>query len=595
MEHWIPRLADEFALPAVEGADKVCSPAEAIGRHVKAGMRIHIGCTHGRPFGLVFELARRFWGQDPRFELISLGFTGPMAVLVHGGLARRCVSTFFGDAYPTPGPNPVYQKAWQSGASAFEHWSILTLPLRLKAAAMNLGGLPTRSLIGSTMARDNAETFRVVEDPFDPGRSLGVVKALFPDVALLHGWVADRNGNALFTPPYGEGFYGAMASREGLILSVEKIVSTDFIRRYSHLVKVPGHLVRCVTQIPMGSHPSGLSNQGIPEMQAYADDYEFLEEVRRACREPRALDAWVHKWVLQPRTQQAYLAALGKDRIGFLKGKADRDSWFAEILEVAGQGISEASANPMERMVLGAARKMAALVESRGYRTMLAGVGAANLATWLAHRLLRERGSDVEVMAEIGFYGYTPRPADPFIFNFRNMPTCKMLSDIETIMGHLVAGAQHRNLGAIGAGQIDRWGNVNSTAVPGRTLLVGSGGANDVASGSNETLVVLNQERSRFLEQVPYVTSPGDRIRTVVSDLGIFEKGEGREELMLTAVLADTDKEETETRVRGIQAQCGWQLKVREPLVIVPPADRDLLFLLRCFDPQGQFLEKDRS
>ena len=37
-------------------------------------------------------------------------------------------------------------------------------------------------------------------------------RALRPNISMLHAWVADRNGNALFTPPYGEGFYGAMAA-----------------------------------------------------------------------------------------------------------------------------------------------------------------------------------------------------------------------------------------------------------------------------------------------------------------------------------------------------------------------------------------------
>jgi acyl CoA:acetate/3-ketoacid CoA transferase beta subunit len=338
-----------------------------------------------------------------------------------------------------------------------------------------------------------------------------------------------------------------------------------------------------------------LSSQGIPELEAYADDYDFLEDVREACKDPKALDEWVRRWVLQPQTQEAYLAALGKDRVGYLKGKARSDSWFAEILEHAAQGIGDEAANATERMVVAAARKMAEIVEARQYRTILAGVGAANLASWLAHRALRDKGYDVEVMAEIGFYGFAPRPADPFIFNYRNMPTCKMLADIETVMGQLVSGANHRNLGAMGAGQVDRWGNLNSTAVPGKTLLVGSGGANDVASGSNETLVVVNQERSRFVDRVPYITSPGARVRTVVSDLGVFEKDEGKDELRLTAILAESEGEEADPRVRQIQEHCGWDLKVREPLRVLPPAPPDLLFLLRCYDPKGQFLGKNRS
>ncbi len=316
-----------FAIPPEEGPDKTCSAAEAIARHIRPGMCIHIGCTHGRPYGLIYQLIRQFWRTDPGFIIASLGFTGPMVALVHGGLAKKCIGTFFGDSYPTPGPNPVYQKAYREKTVEFEHWSILTFPLRLKAAAMNVSGLPTRSLIGSSMEKNNKESFSSIPDPFQTGKSLGMVKALIPDISLLHGWVADRSGNALFTPPYGEGFYGALASRHGLILSVERIVSTEFIRKHSHLVRIPGCVVRSVTAIPMGSHPSGLSSQGIPEMEAYADDYAFIEAVRSASRDEEELEAWIQKWILDPHTPQEYLRRLGPERITYLKGKARADSW----------------------------------------------------------------------------------------------------------------------------------------------------------------------------------------------------------------------------------------------------------------------------
>ena len=580
-----------FSIPIDEGTDKVCTAKEAIERYVRPGMSIHIGCTHGRPYGLVYELVRRFWKKDPRFTVASLGFTGPMVALVQGGLVQKCIGTFFGDSYPTPGPNPVYQKAYRDRSVEFEHWSILTFPLRLKAAAMNLPGLPTRSLKGSSMEKDNSDHFRLVPDPFNKGQTMGMVAALKPDIALLHGWVADRSGNALFTPPYGEGFYGALASTHGLLLSVERIVPTDFIRRHSHLVRVPGFIVRSVSEIPMGSHPSGLSSQGIPEMEAYADDYAFIEDVRSASHDPAALEEWIGRWILEPQTQQEYLRLLGPDRILFLKGKARADSWLAETLG-RGQAFDwSALPSPAERMIAAASEKMISIIRQKGYKNILAGVGAANLASWLAHRKLRDEGYDVEVMAEIGFYGFHPRPADPFIFNYRNMPTCKMLTDIETIMGHFVSGPSQKTLGAIGAGQIDRKGNVNSTLIPPHTLLVGSGGANDVASGAAEVVVILQQSRQRFLEKVPYITTPGDNVRTVVTDMGILEKPAGTEELVLTAIMLESDSGDGEAeKVRAIREACSWPLRVGEPLQRIPPPEAADLSLLRMYDPLSLFL-----
>ncbi|MBW1682935.1 MAG: hypothetical protein JRF59_02100 [Deltaproteobacteria bacterium] len=584
-----------FQIPPIEGEDKVCSASEAIERHIRPGMSIHIAATHSRAYGLLYELIRKFWGKDPGFEFITMGVTGPCVALVHGGLGRSYQTTFIGDPYPTPGPNPIYQEAFRTQKLFLRHWSILTFTLRLKAGAMDMAGYPTRSLLGSTMEKENAEDFRVVEDFFGDERPTGVLRPLNPDISLIHGWVSDRNGNVLFTPPYGEGFYGAMASREGTVVSVERIVSTDFIRRHNNLIKIPGSLVRCVVPIAMGSHPSGLSSQGIPEMESYADDYDFLEDMRKASRDPERLDAWIRHWILEPETRSAYLGRLGKDRIGFLKGKARGDSWYADILELAAQVDWKAPPNAQEKMIMAAAKMMARRCLENGYRHLLAGVGAANLASWLALRRLKESGHDAEVMAEIGFYGYAPRPADPFIFNYRNMPTCKMLSDVETIMGQFVSGSDSRTLGAIGAGQVDRWGRVNSTLMEGDILLVGSGGANDVASGAEETLVVCPQEKYRFPQDVHYVTSPGENVRTVVSDMGVFQKERGRQTLRLTAVLGTFSGNELDERVREIKQRCGWDLEVGEPLETLAVDDAEFLEMLRLYDPKRQFLGKIRT
>ncbi|MBW1888546.1 MAG: hypothetical protein JRI52_09395 [Deltaproteobacteria bacterium] len=77
-------------------------------------------------------------------------------------------------------------------------------------------------------------------------------------------------------------------------------------------------------------------------------------------------------------------------------------------------------------------------------------------------------------------------------------------------------------MGILGAVQVDRFGNLNTTKIPDASLfLMGSGGANDVASGARELLLCVNQDKGRYLEQVPYITSPGKNVRTVVSNMGV--------------------------------------------------------------------------
>ena len=151
-----------------------------------------------------------------------------------------------------------------------------------------------------------------------------------------------------------------------------------------------------------------------------------------------------------------------------------------------------------------------------------------------------------------------------------------MISDIFTVLGVMMCGATAASLGVLGAAQVDRFGNVNTTRLSDSgPFLVGSGGANDVASGASENVITLMQNKSRLCQkEVPYITSPGQKVTAVVSQWGVFEKAMGVEdELALTAYYpVGASEEET---VRAIREECGWPLKVREPLQALSlPASR---------------------
>jgi hypothetical protein len=190
-------------------------------------------------------------------------------------------------------------------------------------------------------------------------------------------------------------------------------------------------------------------------------------------------------------------------------------------------------------------------------------------------------------MLETGVLGHDPRPADPFGFNYRNLPTARMLTDIFEILGLYAGGPRGDCIGALGAAQIDRLGNLNSTRAADGSFLVGSGGANDIASSAREVAVVAPQRPGAFVERVDFVTSPGRAVRTVVTTLGRYEKRDG--ELVLTGYLASAGPDR-DAAVREIRARCGWPLRVADDLeALGPPSDEELA-LLRLFDPDRIFL-----
>ncbi len=585
------RVRDKLDLAARPSPEnKVMPLGRAVNELFRPGMHFHVAQAYLRPSAAIYEICRRFWGTDPGFTISSLGFIANMVLFVQGGLARKLITTFCGDHYPFPSPNRVYQEAWRDGRVEIENWSVLTLPQRLMAGAMGVEWMPTHSIRGSTMAEENRNDFWVAADP--DGQPAGMVRALRPDLVVLHAWAADPAGNVMLLPPYAENAYSAFAAKEGALVTVEKVVDTAFLKKYSHFVKIPGCQVRAVCPAPMGVHPSGASNQGLRELDAYAEDEEFLLGLREACRKEEAMRDWVEEWLLGCPDHDSYLKKLGHERLWFLKGRSASDAWWSELATRVPDMDAGSEANPAEMMITAASRLLRRKVESNGYRNVLAGIGVSNLAAWKACYDLRRDGRPVDLMAEVGFYGYDPVPGDPFIFSFRNIPTATMLTDAVTVLGSLVGETGDLCIGVLGAGQVDWYGNINSTCIPEMKLwLVGSGGACDVATGAREMVVVLPLSKLRCVEKVSYVTAPGERVTAVVTDLGIFEKLPGEGTLTLTAYFATSGFADPDEAVAAIAEKCGWELKAADSLEVLEPPTPDELKDIRIFDPRRYFLE----
>ncbi len=186
------------------------------------------------------------------------------APFFEGGLVKKVVTAYSGNSFPTYTPNPIFRQAYESGAVEVEHWSILTLSQRLEAAARGLPAAVTGSLVGSSMAENDA--FTVIDSPFGP---LGLLQPLAPDVALVHAAAADPAGNLVFSEPLLDGVWGAWAARRGVVATVERIV--DDLEGLGHRVRVPGHRVLAVVEAPYGAHPGGCYAPGLP-VRSYGED-----------------------------------------------------------------------------------------------------------------------------------------------------------------------------------------------------------------------------------------------------------------------------------------------------------------------------------
>jgi acyl CoA:acetate/3-ketoacid CoA transferase beta subunit len=150
----------------------------------------------------------------------------------------------------------------------------------------------------------------------------------------------------------------------------------------------------------------------------------------------------------------------------------------------------------------------------------------------------------------------------------------------------VIGGPGTRTVGCLGAAEVDRAGRLNSTELAGGRFLVGSGGANDVASRAEACVVVTLARPERLPESVAYVTSPGDRVVSVVTDKGVLRRQDGT--LRVAAVPAGEGT--LADRVRALVASCGYEPEVARTLEELAPLQLNEVTALRSFDRQRLFL-----
>lgn len=583
-------LRDRFTVADDEGRSKVTTLAAAIRAHVRPHDVVLSAYSDARPNAALLELARAFANTSPHLTLVTSGLVNVQHCLIELGIVDRLVASFAGENYPVARPNPVLVRTLREGRVTIENWSLWTLVARLAAGALGVSHFPVRSLAGSSIGEEAAARGEYLELTL-PGQSepTGFVTALRPDIVLLQATAADQHGNVVLAAPYGEGNWGSLAARRGVIACVEQILPTSKIRQLNTLTRIPAHAVVAVCEVPYGAHPYGMNSPALADGPSYVEDLAFVAETFAACQDEAAFLAWIDEWVLGVADDREYRQRLGTDRLAALHANRDPDAWLAEYQE---SWTPDEPASRLEMQVVATSRQLGERVRAVGYDAVLSGVGLANLAAWLGVGQLRRAGVDVELMAEIGLYGFDPRPGEPFIFSGRNVPTNKMLADVMTVLGALVSGPGARTIGVVGAGQIDAQGAINSTRAASGDFIVGSGGANDVLTGAEESIITVSHSPSRLVDVVPYVTAPGQRVSSIVTDLAVLERApEGS--FVLTRYLPAAGAN-PRAAVELIRSRTGWDLAVAPKVTAVPNATPDELLALRVFDPGRLFL-RDRA
>jgi glutaconate CoA-transferase, subunit A len=284
-----------------ELVDKLMNEQEAISRFVYDGCYIgtELYGTVRCPMSLVREVIRQ--GKKD-LRVCGQGVL-ELDMWLSAGLIKKLDITYIGlEVY---GTSSSLRRAVESGqVETCVEWSNGSISWRMKAAAMGIPFIPTRSMLGTDTFKYSAG--KVVEDPFT-GIKVCLLPALILDVALIHVHRADRYGNAQIEGISGFAAEMARASKR-LILSAEEIVSTDEIRKYPDRTMIPYYLVDAVVHAPFGSHPGEMA-------YIYGRDEPGIREWIDASRTAEGAQAYLAKFVHGVQNHQQYLDLVGQDRL----------------------------------------------------------------------------------------------------------------------------------------------------------------------------------------------------------------------------------------------------------------------------------------
>jgi glutaconate CoA-transferase, subunit B len=253
-------------------------------------------------------------------------------------------------------------------------------------------------------------------------------------------------------------------------------------------------------------------------------------------------------------------------------------------------GSTAASFSRSEMMIVAAARELA------GQHVCFVGVGLPNIAVNLAKLTV---APDLELVYESGVFGARPARLPLSIGDPTIVTRATLVTSMFELFGFYLQGGLI-DVGFLGAAQIDRYGNINTTVIGDysrpETRLPGSGGACEIAINARQVFVIMRQSKRSFVERIDFRTSPGNlggvgagRIRreqgwlgggpsVVVTDLGIYHFDDDAEMRL--------DSLHPGATLESVTESIGWTVRASPALRETPsPTDEELRLIREVLDP----------
>jgi acyl CoA:acetate/3-ketoacid CoA transferase alpha subunit/acyl CoA:acetate/3-ketoacid CoA transferase beta subunit len=512
---------------------------------------------HRAPMALVRELVRR--GHE---DLTLVGLACSMDVDLPCGTGTASGVHYGYVGFEALGLAPNYRRAFESGRLTAREGTCYTVATMLRGAAQGVDSLPVAGLAGSDLPAVN-DALETATDPFT-GTDRAVVRAVTPDVALVHAAEADPTGNLRLG---GADLTERLcADAAGTVLATaERVVDAGTFADRPEEVDVPGFLVDAVAEVPFGAHPCACP--GVYDYDA-ASIGRYLDRSREG-----DLAAYVE-------------GTLGPDEATYreraVAGREDAFAWSDGDGDVGSDGADDASpvapdADPAPDVEATAAEAMAVALLRRLSRVDNAFQGFASPLPTVALRAAHETEGTTHLSASGAVNG---RPAR---------------TPLSTESARLLDGATARftspesfDLAArggvdvmfVGGAQFDRAGRLNGTVAGSwddpTVKFGGAGGSGSLLPLVEHAWGWRTEHSTRTLPgEVDFVTAVGN-LDYLVTPLCAFEPVDG--ELAVTALHPGVDR-------ATVRERTGWEPTFADSVRTPPPTDAELALLDRV-DPE---------
>jgi glutaconate CoA-transferase subunit A len=299
----------EAAAEVDRAMKKLISMRRAIAEHVPDGASVAMGLQMEQmiPFSAGHEIIRQ--------KKKNLRLIGPISdilfdQIVGAGCVKDVVAAWVGNVMMGSAYN--FRRAVENEEIRVFNMTNFSIALGLQAGAMGVPFLPARTAMGSDVPKGNHFYYQIIS-PFEPKETLLAVRAIVPDVTIVHVQRADEEGNAHCWGNFGVMIEAVRAAKR-VIAVAEEIVPAEIISSDPNRTVIPGFLVSALVESPFGAHPS-------PVQGYYRRDDAFFEQYHQETKTKSSYEAWKECWIDRLSDRAEYLDQLGRERIESLKTK----------------------------------------------------------------------------------------------------------------------------------------------------------------------------------------------------------------------------------------------------------------------------------